>query len=342
MTKQPVLEKGKLVLKAEGQALLDLANHLPDDFVKSVMSIEKTYQSQGRVIVSGVGKSGHVGRKISSTLSSIGCPSFFIHPTEASHGDLGMMQPNDILIAISNSGETPELFNILQFCKTHRITIIAITADANNRLGQLADMVLSLGKGEEAGLLSLAPTTSTIKTMGLGDALAMGVLELKGLSEEQFHNLHPGGSLGDYLGKKLLQVGDVMHQGDDIPLVGDHLSMKDAILQMAKKRFGVIGVCDEKKNLNGIITDGDLRRALDKYDGKDVMNLIVKDIMNKKPLVCTADSLTASVLAMMNEKQFQVMFVVKGDKRPRHAALSHLEKNDKVVGIIHIHDILKT
>ncbi|MDI9313811.1 MAG: KpsF/GutQ family sugar-phosphate isomerase [Hydrotalea sp.] len=342
-----VLNKGKDILRAEGQALLRLADELPDDFSAAVAAMVKAADGGGRVIVSGVGKSGHVGRKISSTLSSIGCPSFFIHPTEASHGDLGMMQRGDLLIAISNSGETPELFNILQFCKTHHITIVALTAKSASHLGQLADVVLPLGAEAEAGLLSLAPTTSTIKTMGLGDALAMGFLELKGFSEEQFRNLHPGGALGAYLGKKLSTAADVMHHGGDVPLVDDNLLMKEAILQMAQKRFGVIGVVDKARHLVGIITDGDLRRALDKNGDNGFMNLKVGAVMNQTPLVCRATSLLPAILAVMNDKQFQVMFVVaaqdsdhgkSGGQRP---PVSPLEKNDKAVGIIHIHDILR-
>ena len=335
-----VLKKVKDILRAEGQALLALADDMPNDFSAAVAAMVKAADGGGRVIVSGVGKSGHVGRKISSTLSSIGCPSFFIHPTEASHGDLGMMQRGDLLIAISNSGETPELFNILQFCKTHHIAIVAITAQVTSRLGQLADVVLPLGPGGEAGLLALAPTTSTIKTMGLGDALAMGFLDLKGFSEEQFRTLHPGGALGAYLGKKLSTAADVMHKGDDVPLVGDSLLMKEAIVKMAQKRFGVIGVIDKGQHLTGIITDGDLRRVLDNNGDNGFMNLAVAAVMNKTPLVCRPSSLLPSILAVMNDKQFQVMFVV-AELADQRAAVSPLKKNDKAVGILHIHDILR-
>ncbi len=344
MTDASVLKRGKEILRAEGQALLQLADDISSDFVVAVSAMVKVANGGGRVIISGVGKSGHVGRKISSTLSSIGCPSFFIHPTEASHGDLGMLQRGDMLVAISNSGETSELFNILQFCKTHQIIILGMTAEATSRLGQLSDIVLHLGPREEAGLLSLAPTTSSIKTMALGDALAMGFLELKGFSEEQFHDLHPGGSLGAYLGQKLSTAQDIMHRDGDIPLVGHNLLMKDAIVQMAKKRFGVIGVVDDKNHLVGIITDGDLRRALDNSDGKDFMTLAVSEVMNNQPLVCGPGSLLPTILAIMNEKQFQVMFVVGqagGEMDKNRAAVSSLQKNDMAVGIIHIHDILR-
>ncbi|MCX8516244.1 MAG: KpsF/GutQ family sugar-phosphate isomerase, partial [Alphaproteobacteria bacterium] len=307
-----VLARGKETIRAEAKALLNLADNLSGEFDRAVAAMIKASNSGGRVIISGVGKSGYIGRKISSTLSSLGCPSFFVHPTEASHGDLGMVQQGDLLLAISNSGESPELYNLLDFCKSHHLTIIAITARAGNTLARLATINLFIGDDGEAGgagLSALAPTNSTTKSLALGDALAMGFLEQKGFTEQQFHRLHPGGKLGDTLAKKLRTVAAAMHGDDAMPLVGDDLLMQEAILQMAQKRFGAIGIKNDQGDLLGLITDGDMRRALDK-DSKGFLTASVTAIMNRRPLVCLPQTLVASVLAVMTEKKFQVMFVV--------------------------------
>lgn len=333
-----ILEKGKEILKQEASALLQLADELTPSFTAAVEKLKSV--KEGRVVVSGIGKSGHIAHKISATLSSTGCPSFFVHPTEASHGDLGALTKADVLIAISNSGETPELQNMLEFCKQHAITIIAITSQKNSSLAHIADIVLLLANRGEAGSLALAPTTSTTQTLALGDALALALLESKGFTNDDFHRLHPGGQLG----KKLLKVKDIMHQGQELPLVEFDIKMQQAIIAMASMRFGVIGVKTQHGELAGIITDGDLRRALDQYQQfENFFMMPVQQIMNPNPMVTTATAFAAEILAVMTEKQFQVMFVVKEiaqSKTIRYDLLNSV-KHKQVVGIVHIHDILR-
>ncbi len=301
----------------EIEALRMMENNLSDNLTKALDIMQKT---EGRVIITGMGKSGHVGRKIAATLASTGTPSFFVHPGEASHGDLGMITEKDCVVAISNSGETRELSDILVYCKRFGIPLIAITKNKNSALGKAGDIWLELPDDGEACPLGLAPTSSTTATIVLGDILAIALLERKGFSRNDFKQRHPGGKLGAFLQK----VSDLMHKGDEIPLVGEETPMPDAILTMTGKMLGCVGVTDTDGNLVGMITDGDLRR----YMGSNILSLKASDVMTRSPKTISADTLVAEAVNIMNNtgKGITQLFVVY---------------NDKPIGIIHLHDCLK-
>ena len=315
-----VLERGKEVLRKEAEAILEIAERLDASFARAV---EMIHHCHGRVVLMGIGKSGLIGRKIASTLSSIGTPALFLHPADSLHGDLGMLQKGDLLIVISNSGETEEIIKILPWLKRAEIAMIAVTGNSGSTIAGQADIVLD-SKVEEACPLNIVPTSSTTVALVVGDALAVSIMELRNFQVEDFANLHPGGTLGR---KLLLTVEDLMHTGDSLPLVYFNTPVKDAILEITSKRLGIAAVLSEKGFLVGVITDGDLRRGIEKYDNIMVKN--ASDIMTINPKVITPNALAVSALQKMEQFKITSLFV--------------LEKEDdyRPVGIIHIHDLLK-
>jgi arabinose-5-phosphate isomerase len=276
--------------------------------------------ASGRVIVTGMGKSGHIGQKIAATLASTGTPAFFVHPSEASHGDLGMITREDVILALSWSGETVELTNILTFSRRFGVTLIALTSREESALGKAADIVLKLPQAQEACPHGLAPTTSTVMQLAAGDCLALALLESRGFSAADFKVFHPGGQLG----ASLQYASDLMHKGEKLPLAPVGAMMSDALVVMTEKSFGCLGVVDEAGRLVGIVTDGDLRRHM----GPDLLAAPVADVMTRGPKTIAPDMLASAVLAMMNcsERPFTAVFVVE---------------DGKPVGIIHIHDLLR-
>ncbi len=319
------LAVARRVLEVEAKALTTLAAGLDGGFVEAVARLAGV---EGRVIVTGMGKSGHVARKIAATLASTGTPAQFVHPGEASHGDLGMITARDAVIALSNSGNTLELSDIITYAKRFAIPLVAMTARDDSALAEAADIALILpGKAQgapEACPMGLAPTTSTTLMLALGDALAVALLERKGFSSSDFQLLHPGGALG----KRLLRVSDLMHGGEDLPLCGPETVMSEAILAMTAGRFGCVGIVDDSKRLVGIITDGDLRRHMD----QDLLTLKAGDIMTPKPRTIRANALAAEAVAFMNTSTppFLCLFVVD-ENGPA----------ERPIGILHMHDCLR-
>ena len=297
--------------------LAALDNGLAGPFAAAVDLIRK---GAGRVIVSGLGKSGHIGRKIAATFASTGTPAFFVHPAEASHGDLGMITTSDVVLALSWSGETAELRSIVEYSRRFGIALIAMTSAPESTLARESDIVLTLPRATEACPHGLAPTTSTLMQLALGDALAIALLESRGFTAESFHAFHPGGRLG----ASLHFVRAIMHRGDAIPLAPLGTRMGEAIPRMTEKGFGCVGIVDGSGALVGIVTDGDLRRGL----MKDLLNRRVEEVMNAAPRTISPDTLVGEALAMMNtaDRPFTVLFVVE-DRRP--------------VGIVHMHDFLR-
>ncbi len=274
--------------------------------------------ARGRVIVTGIGKSGHVGLKIAATFASTGRPAFFVHPTEASHGDLGMITPDDVLLALSWSGETVELKPLITYSRRHSVPLIAVTSRGDSALGQQADILLELPRIKEACPHGLAPTTSTTMQLVLGDCLAIALLEAKGFTAHEFKAFHPGGSLG----ASLKYVSDVMHKGDRLPLARDCDPMSDALLTMTQKSFGCLGIVDAKGKLIGILTDGDLRRHM----GADLVRARTADIMTPRPKTATTKMLASAALEMINASRITALFVVE---------------KGKPIGIVHVHDLLR-
>lgn len=273
----------------------------------------------GRVIVTGMGKSGHVGRKIAATLASTGTPAYFVHPAEASHGDLGMIQSGDAILALSWSGETAELADLITYSRRFGIGLVAMTASADSALGREADVCLTLPKAEEACPNGLAPTTSTTMQLALGDALAVALLEASGFTALDFRMFHPGGKLG----ARLAFVRDVMHKGDAVPVIGGGARMASAVLIMTEKRLGCVGVIDAEGRLAGIVTDGDLRRHM--REGGNLHSEPVASVMTPKPITIAPDAMAAEALALLNETRRSVLLVVDDDR--------------KLVGVVHIHDL---
>ena len=281
-------------------------------------AVELIRAASGRVIVTGMGKSGHVGNKIASTLASTGTPAMFVHPAEASHGDLGMIAKGDVILALSWSGETAELKNLTDYSRRFRIGLIAMTANADSTLGKTADVVLTLPQAREACPHNLAPTTSSLMQLALGDALAIALLESHGFTALDFGMLHPGGKLGALL----KTVRDLMHTGDAVPLAPLGTAMSDAILQMSAKGFGCVGITDAQGKLAGIITDGDLRRHM----RNDLLNARVEDVMTKSPKTVRPDQLISETLDILNSMKVTALFAVE---------------DGKPVGVIHVHDLLR-
>lgn len=319
------LKVGRRVLETEADALTALAKLLDGGFTEAVARLSRV---EGRVTVTGMGKSGHVARKIAATLASTGTPAQFVHPGEASHGDLGMITERDAVIALSNSGNTAELNDIITYAKRFAIPLIAMTARADSALAKAADVALILPSASqgapEACAVTQAPTTSTTMMLALGDALAVALLERKGFSSSDFKVFHPGGSLG----KRLLRVADLMHGHDALPLCGPETVVSEAILIMTAGHFGCVGIVDQAGRLTGIITDGDLRRHMD----KDILSLKATDIMTPKPRTIRANALAAEAVSFMNTSTppFLCVFVVDEAGSP-----------DRPVGILHMHDCLR-
>ena len=311
MTEPPFVADGRAVIAREHQALAELGQRLDDNFARACHAL---LECAGRVVVVGMGKSSHIGGKIASTLASTGTPAFFVHPGEASHGDLGMIMPGDLVIAISNSGETPEILTILPIIKRMGVTLLAMTGRTTSSLGAAADICLDVSVEREACPHNLAPTASTTATLAMGDALAVAVLKARNFSADDFARSHPGGALGRRL---LVYVRDVMHTGDALPLVTHTTSLLDALAEMSAKRLGMIGVIDEDGLLCGIYTDGDLRRSLNQ--GVDVNRCEVGSVMVQKPHTIPATTLAAEVVELMQRHSINGVFVVDADGRPAGA-----------------------
>ncbi len=293
-----------------------LQNGLGDSFRKAA---ELIGEIDGRVVVTGVGKSGHIGRKIAASLASTGTPSFFVHPVEANHGDLGMIAPGDVVLALSWGGETAELQGIVSFTRRFSIPLIALTSGAISTLAREADVVLLLPKEQEACPHGLAPTTSTLMQLAMGDALAVALLEARGFSAVDFRTYHPGGKLGAMLS----HVSDLMHTGERVPLVQKGVLMSEAIHELSRKRFGCVGVVDEDGCLCGVVSDGDIARHLDRNLGE----AIVDDVMTRNPKTVGKETLATAAMALLNKHSIGALIVVDEDRKP--------------VGIVHFHDLLR-
>jgi arabinose-5-phosphate isomerase len=305
---------GQRVLNAEAEALALLSASLDESFVRAV---EALFDAKGRVVCTGIGKSGHVARKIAATLASTGSPAMFVHAAEASHGDLGMIGQGDVVLALSKSGEARELSDSLAYAKRFSIPLIAITAVADSQLGRAADILLLLPDAPEATAEVNAPTTSTTLQMAVGDALAVALLERRGFTASDFRVFHPGGKLG----AMLRTVGDLMHGEGELPLTREAAPMSEALLEMSEKRFGAVGVVAPDGSLSGLITDGDLRRHMD-----GLMGHVAGEVMTRAPLTIAPGALAAEALALMNERRITVLFVVD---------------HGRPVGILHVHDLLR-
>lgn len=325
MDSAKILKRARAVLDTETRGILALADRLDDNFVRAV---DLLYHCGGKVVVTGLGKSGLICRKIAATLSSTGTPALFLHAGDANHGDMGMIMEGDVVLAISNSGETEELLTFIPVIKRLGVKLIAMTGNDASTLSRAADVVLNAGVTEEACPLGLSPTASTTAALALGDALAVVVLEKKGFKEEDFALRHPGGILGRRL---LLRVEDLMHQASDLPLVREETPMKEAILVITSKRLGVTGVTDSEGKLVGAITDGDLRRGLQAH-GNGFLSRKAGEVMTRQPRAIEKDALASQALSSMEgnvPRPITSLFVVEksGDRVP--------------VGILHIHDLLK-
>mgnify|MGYP001237701738 FL=1 len=314
------IQQGKRVLEIEARAIAALVDRLDDRFAKAV---DLLHGCTGKVVVSGMGKSGLIGQKIAATMASTGTPAFFVHPADGIHGDLGMLARQDALLAISNSGETEEVLKLLPFMKRLSLPIIALTGRTQSTLAKHSDVVLDVSVSEEACPLGLAPTSSTTAALAMGDALAIALLQKRGFKEEDFAQFHPGGTLGRRL---LFKVRDLMHQGDAIPRVSAQASALAAVREMTSKKLGMTTVVDAKGHLTGVITDGDLRRFLEK--GSSLAKAKAKDLGGKSPRTIQADALAAKALQTM--EQFSITSLVVLDERNRLA------------GVIHLHDLLKS
>ena len=309
------IEAARRVFRLEADALRAMADTLDKSFVTAVGLIDG---ASGRAVVTGMGKSGHIARKISSTLSSTGTPSLYVHPGEASHGDLGMISHDDVVIALSNSGETPELNDVITYCRRFNVPLVAITGRVDSSLAENADCTLLLPAVTEACPMGLAPTTSTTAMLALGDALSIALLDRRGFTAEDFQILHPGGQLG----QNLLRVQDLMHGATELPLVGSDATVGNAILIMTQRGFGCAGVINSNGLLTGIITDGDLRRHM----SDTLLQLTCEHIMTADPKTIRAQALASEALGLMNANQITSLFVA--DER-------------KPTGILHIHDCLR-
>ena len=309
------VQAAKKVLQTEADALETLKNDLPNDFsdlIKLILNLN------GRVIVSGVGKSGHIGNKIAATLASTGTPAYFVHATEASHGDLGMITEKDLCLLISNSGETSEIFDIVAHARRFSIPVATISSNTESTLVKAADFKLCLPVVEEACPIGMAPTTSTTMMLALGDALAVALMEAKNFNTENFKVLHPGGKLG----AKMMMVSQVMHKSDALPLVETQTSMKETLLTMSSRGFGIAAVVNEKDFLVGVITDGDLRRHIN-----DLMSKTAGEIASLSPITVVRETFVVDALKLMQENKITALIVTSAENKP--------------VGILHIQDLLK-
>lgn len=320
MEKDEIIKTGKEVLKIEAKAVENLASRLDEKFAEAV---ELLSEIKSRVIVTGMGKSGLVGRKIAATLSSCGTPAIFVHPAEAGHGDLGMILNEDVVIAISYSGETKEIHELLEFVKRVGVKLISITGDKNSRLAKYSDIVLEAKVEKEAEPNGLVPTASSTASLAIGDALAIALMKKKGFGREDFYFFHPKGQIQ----KKFLKIRDLMHRGKRIACVSVETSMKDVLEEMSRKKLGMTCVVDEEGKLVGIITDGDLRRLLQKHEGK-LFAKKASECMTQNPITINKDDLATEALNLMEEKKITSL-IIKNRK-------------GKVEGIIHLHDLWRT
>ncbi len=320
MAEHSYIKLGLAVLKTESEAITALMQRLDQSFHRAC---EMLLDCEGRIVVTGMGKSGHIGNKIAATLASTGSPAFFMHPGEASHGDLGMITTDDLLIALSNSGETSEITLLLPLLKRLGIPLIALTGNPGSTLARAADINLDVSIHKEACPMGLAPTSSTTASLAMGDALAIAVLQARGFTEEDFALSHPGGNLGRRL---LLRVSDIMHTGDAVPLVPISSSLNDTLLEMTKKGLGMAGVIDpENKQLLGIYTDGDLRRTFEKMP--DINTAQVKDFMTPGCVTIEADRIASEALKLMHDRKINALLVV--------------DKHNLVQGALNMHDLLR-
>ena len=315
-----ILKRARDVLDIEARGILSLIERLDESFIRAV---DLLYSCKGKVVVTGLGKSGLICRKIAATFSSTGTPSLFLHAGDAVHGDLGMIMKGDVVLAVSNSGKTDEILKLLPIIKRLGSKLIVITGNHNSTLSRAADVILDAGVKEEACPLGLSPTASTTAALALGDALAVVLLEKKGFREEDFALRHPGGILGR---KLLLRVEDLMHRDEELPVVAEETPMKETLLEITSKRLGVTGVIDGRGDLIGVITDGDLRRGLESKG--DIFRLKAKELMSRSPKTIPAEALAARAVAVMEKHAITSIFILQdGGRRP--------------MGIVHLHDLLK-
>lgn len=319
MNDDDLIREGKKVLQLEADAVAALSDRIAENFSGAC---RKILSCKGRVVVVGMGKSGHIGSKIAATLASTGSPAFFVHPGEASHGDLGMITPDDLVIAISNSGHTPEILAILPMIKRLAVPLVSLTGTSDNPLCKQSDYCLDVGVNKEACPHNLAPTASTTAALAMGDALAVALLKARNFTAKDFARSHPGGALGRRL---LLYVKDIMHSGSDIPLVNINDDLQLALLEMTSKGLGMTGIVDDQGKLAGIFTDGDLRRTLNK--GIDLYSVKATDVMTADPVVTTGDRLAADVVNLMQKLSINSILAVDENHRP--------------VGALNMHDLLR-
>ncbi|EJL91462.1 arabinose-5-phosphate isomerase KdsD [Pantoea sp. BIGb0393] len=309
---------GKAVLRIEREGLEQLDQYINDDFDRACAMI---FACRGKVVVMGMGKSGHIGKKMAATFASTGTPSFFVHPGEASHGDLGMVSTNDVVIAISNSGESGEILALIPVLKRQKVQLICVTGRPDSAMGRAADVHLCVKVPQEACPLGLAPTTSTTATLVMGDALAVALLEARGFTQEDFALSHPGGALGR---KLLLHVSDIMHSGDEIPHVSRDASMRDALLEITRKNLGLTVIVDDLMKIEGIFTDGDLRRVFDM--GINFQTASIKDVMTSGGIRVRPNMLAVDALNLMQNKNITALLVAD---------------DDRLLGVVHMHDMLR-
>ena len=322
MNQHDFTRSAKAVLQLESASVTKLIDRLGDNFNAACNLV---LGCEGRVIVVGIGKSGHIGNKIAATFASTGTPAFFVHPSEASHGDLGMITPKDLVIAISNSGNTPEILTILPIIKRMGVKLISLTGNNTSGIATQADINLDISVEKEACPLNLAPTASTTTTLAMGDALAISVLEARNFNEQDFARSHPGGALGKRL---LLYVEDIMHKGSDVPMVKDNAFLDDALLEMSQKGLGMTGVVNDNGALCGIFTDGDLRRTLSKHTNTNALNrLTISELMHTEPLTVKPGILAAELISLMQQKSINGVFVV--------------DDANQAIGAINMHDLLR-
>lgn len=315
-----IIDIAKKVLQTEADAIAGLIEKLDGSFEKAVGII---LESRGKVVVTGMGKSGLIGKKIAATLASTGTPALFMHPAEASHGDLGMVTSEDVIIALSNSGETEEIIGLIPFLKRFNVGIISLTGNAGSTLSKVSDVALDVSVKEEACPFGIVPTSSTTAALAMGDAIAVVLLTKRGFREEDFACFHPGGSIGK---KLLIKVSDLMHTGDALPLISPETLILQAVLEISSKRLGIVVITDAEKKLLGIITDGDVRMGIGKWD-KSFFDMKAEDVMTRNPKTIAEEELAARAIAMM--EKYSITSLVVPDK------------DGRVVGVIHLHNILR-
>jgi arabinose-5-phosphate isomerase len=315
---EKICELGRAVIEIEAKMISNLASRIDHNFAKACQYL---HDCQGRIVVMGIGKSGHIGKKLAATFASTGSPAFFIHPSEAKHGDIGMITKQDVLIMLSNSGESEEIVTILPFIKRLNIPLISLTGRPNSQLAKAASVNIDVSVEKEACPLGLAPTSSTTATLVMGDALAMALLEKRGFTENDFAQSHPGGSLGRQL---LLTVEEVMHKLDRVPKVSDDALLKDALIEMTQKKLGMTTIVNQHNQLVGVFTDGDIRRTLDSQ--LNIHTAAIQDVMSKNPKTIAPHLLAAAALNIMETHKITSLIVANEQQHP--------------IGVIHIHDIL--